>query len=465
MLDPDDWNAFREQGHRMLDDMVDHLQNIRQQPVWQQAPEATQQQFQTPLNPEPESLDSLHQAFMQHILPYTVGNTHPAFMGWVHGGGTPVGMLAEMLAAGLNANVGGRNQIALDVEEQVIAWMRDAFSFPQGSSGVLTTGTSAATLIALSVARSRLHDGEPFAIYVSDQTHGCITRALRIMGMHRQHMRIIPSNQHYSMDTEALRQRIHDDQQQGIQPWLLVGTVGSVHTGSIDAIATLADIARTSSAWLHIDGAFGALGILSSKIAPRLDGIEHADSLAMDFHKWGQVPYDAGMVLIRDGEAHRRCFSTADAYLQREEEGLAAHSPWPCDYGIDLSRSFRALKIWFTLKHFGSKRLGSMMEHCCTMAQLLAEEVQNIPHITLMAEVSLNIVCFRYDGCSDEEANNRANRAIICQIHLTGMAAPSLTYLQGHAVIRAAIVNHRTQAEDIGKLLASLQQATQALNL
>ncbi|MDQ6973954.1 MAG: aminotransferase class V-fold PLP-dependent enzyme, partial [Mariprofundaceae bacterium] len=368
MLDPKDWSDIRKQGHHMLDDMFDYLQNIQSRPVWQQAPSRVQASFQCDLSEQGQSLSQLHEQFMQNILPYSVGNAHPGFMGWVHGGGTPVGMLAEMLAAGLNANLGGRNHIPIDVEWQVIGWMRDLFGFPDDSSGVLTSGTSSATVIAFITARhaiEKLTSNNNLAVYASLEAHGCIARALKIMGMNPNLLRKIPCNDAYQMDIQSLKQHIQNDQQHGIQPWLMIGTAGSVNTGAIDDLSALADIAKTVGAWLHIDGALGALAMLSPTIAPRLHGIEHADSLAMDFHKWGQVPYDAGLVLIRDGEHHQQCFAAGDTYLQRESEGLAAHSPWPCDYGMDLSRGFRALKIWFTFQHFGTKCLGNMIEHSC----------------------------------------------------------------------------------------------------
>jgi len=466
MLDPNDWSNLRKQGHQMLDDMFDYLQNIREKPVWQQAPASVQAEFTEGLSEQGKPLSQLHETFMQQILPYSVGNAHPGFMGWVHGGGTPVGMLAEMLAAGLNANLGGRNQIPIDVEWQVVGWMRDLFGFPQSSSGILTTGTSSATIIAFTTARHALQKptSKNLAVYASCEAHGCITRALKIMGMHASIVRKIPSNAQHQMDVDVLLTHIQHDQQQATIPWLIVGTAGSVNTGAMDDLSTLAKIAKEVGAWLHIDGALGALAMLSPSLAPRLQGIEHANSLAMDFHKWGQVPYDAGLVLIRDGELHRQCFAAGDAYLQREAEGLAAHSPWPCDYGMDLSRGFRALKVWFTFKHFGKQRLGEMIEHSCHLAQSLAKQIQNIDTLELMAVVSLNVVCFRYigNGSRSDEAYNTLNRAMLCHIQASGLAAPSLTYLNGRAVIRAAIVNHRSQEEDIGKLLAAVQQAAQA---
>ncbi len=466
MLDPKDWPGLRKQGHQMLDDMFDYLQNIQDRPVWQQAPSAVQSAFQHGLSEQGKPISQLHEQFMRDILPYSVGNAHPGFMGWVHGGGTPVGMLAEMLAAGLNANLGGRNQIPMDVEWQVIRWMRDLFGFPDDSSGILTTGTSSATIIAFTAAHHAIQrsTSKALAVYASCEAHGCIARALKIIGMDTKILRKIPTDATYQMDVIALKQHIHNDQQQGIQPWLIIGTAGTVNTGAVDDLSTLAHIAKEVGAWLHIDGALGALGMLSPSISLRLQGIEHADSLAMDFHKWGQVPYDAGLILIRDGALHRQCFTTADAYLQRESEGLAAHSPWPCDYSMDLSRGFRALKVWFTFQHFGKKCLGEMIEHTCELTQHLAIKVQETSNLKLMAPVSLNIICFRYigDGSRSSQDIDAINRAMVCHIHTSGLAAPSLTYLNNRAVIRAAIVNHRTQAEDIGKLLAAVQQAAQA---
>jgi len=467
MLDPTDWELFRAQGHRMLDDMVDYLQTIRERPVWQQAPESAQAYFHHGIPRHATPLPELHDTFMQHILPYSVGNTHPGFMGWVHGGGTPVGMLAEMLAGGLNANLGGRNQIPIEVERQVIGWMRDLFGFPAQSSGVLTTGTSAATLIALVTARDAAQQKHPnattWAAYTSTQAHGCIARALKIMGW-QGCLRKIPCLDDHTINLAALQQAITEDQQHGIQPWLIIGTAGSVNTGAVDDLQGLAQLAKQCDAWLHVDGAFGALALLSPQLAPRFRGIESADSLAMDFHKWGQVPYDAGLILIRDGEQHRQSFAAADAYLQREEQGLAANSPWPCDYGLELSRGFRALKIWFTFQSLGTARLAEMIEQSCALAQQLGEWVKATPTLELMAEVSLNIVCFRY--CGDQslspERYDAINRAIIVHIQQSGLAAPSLTFLRGRAVIRAAIVNHRTQQEDIGKLLAATLVAVQA---
>jgi glutamate/tyrosine decarboxylase-like PLP-dependent enzyme len=230
---------------------------------------------------------------------------------------------------------------------------------------------------------------------------------------------------------------------------MVIGTAGTVDTGAIDDLDALADLCAAEHLWFHVDGAFGALAILAPDIAPRLGGIERADSIAFDFHKWGQVPYDAGFVLVRDGVQHRDTFASPAAYLRREARGLAAGSPWPCDFGPDLSRGFRALKAWFTLKVYGTERLGEVVSKSCALARYLASRIAAEPRLELVAPVELNIVCFRYRG-PDE-----LNAEIIADLHESGLAAPSATVIDGRVAIRAAIVNHRTEPGDIDTLVAA----------
>ena len=206
--------------------------------------------------------------------------------------------------------------------------------------------------------------------------------------------------------------------------------------------------------WFHVDGAYGALGMLATDIAPRLAGIERADSIAFDFHKWGQVPYDAGFVLVRDGTLHQRTFASPAAYLRRETRGMAGGSPWPCDFGPDLSRGFRALKTWFTIKAYGADKLGAMISKTCALAQYLKQRIENEPAFELMAPVALNIVCFRYRS----EHADEVNRDIVADLQESGIAAPSTTTINGCLAIRAAIVNHRTNRSDIDALLQAVHR-------
>jgi len=459
-LDPENWDEFRAQGHRMLDDILDYLEHIRERPVWQPIPAKVRGLFNEPLPEASTDLAEVHEMFMRSILPFAVGNAHPDFMGWVHGAGTPVGLLAEMLAAGLNANVGGRNQIPVEVERQVIRWACELFAWPDSASGVLVTGTSMANLLAVLIARTaRLGasvrqqgiaaSGQKWMSYTAESAHDCIAQAFDLAGFGRNALRKIPTDSHHRMNIEALKLTIAADQASGLTPFLLIATAGSVDVGAIDELDTLAAIAHDAGLWFHVDGAYGALAMLAPELAPRLAGIEKADSIAFDFHKWGQVPYDAGCLLVKEGQQHYDTFASPAAYLRREVRGLAGGSPWPCDFGPDLSRGFRALKVWFTLKTYGTAKLGAMIAGTCALASYLARQVDTHPALELLAPVALNIVCFRY-RCDDP---NQVNAQIVVALHESGISAPSTTMLQGQLAIRAAIVNHRTRLEDIDALL------------
>ncbi len=462
-LDPSDWPVLRGQAHRMLDDMLDHLASIAERPVWRPIPDGVREHFRADLPRRESGLAEVHNEFLGQILPYGPGNTHPGFMGWVHGGGTVVGMLAEMLAAGLNANLGGRDHAPIEVERQILLWVRQMFGYPEQASGLFVTGTSMANFIAVLVARTRVlgprvrgagltaAGGDGLVAYTSVAAHGCIRQAMEMSGLGSDALRLIATDAGGRLDPAKLRHAIAADRLAGKRPFLLVGTAGTVDTGAIDDLAALADIAAAEELWFHIDGAFGALAVLAPELAPRLAGIERSDSLAFDFHKWGQVPYDAGYILVRDGETHRATFASPAAYLRRETRGLAAGSPWPCDFGPDLSRGFRALKTWFTFKVYGTDRLGAAIARTCAMARYLERCVKAEPRLELLAPVGLNIVCFRHRG-DDADA---LNAAIVADLHESGLAAPSTTTIDGKLAIRAAIVNHRTAEPDIDRLLAA----------
>jgi aromatic-L-amino-acid/L-tryptophan decarboxylase len=462
-LDPPDWDELRALGHRMLDDMIDHVATIREHPVWRPIPDVVRAQFREDLPRQPTDLGEVYRTFTDFIAPYATGNVHPGFMGWVHGGGSAVGMLAEMLAAGLNANLGGRDHIPIEVERQIVEWTRLMFGFPQSASGLFVTGTSMANLMAVLVARTAAlgtpsrqggigTGGAMLTAYTSKAAHGCIAKAMDIAGLGSGALRCVGTDREHRIDVAALRREIARDRGAGRSPFLVVGSAGTVDIGAIDDLAALAELCRDEGLWFHVDGAFGALGILAAELAPRLVGIERADSIALDFHKWGQVPYDAGFLLVRDGERHRDAFAAPAAYLRREARGLAAGSPWPCDLGVDLSRGFRALKTWFTLKTFGTERLGAVITRCCELAQYLKARVEAEPRLELLAPVGLNIVCFRYRADDPDKVNGE----IVVNIQESGIAAPSTTMLDGRLAIRAAIVNHRTDVRDIDALVASV---------
>lgn len=446
----------------MLDDMIDHLEGIAEQPVWRAAPSTARRAMRAPVPVAPTDLATVHASFIDDILPYAGGNLHPGFMGWVQGAGTPVGMLAEMLAGGLNANLGGRNHMPILVERQILDWVRTIFSFPATADGLFLTGTSQANFVALLVARTRacgigvrqagLAEAPQLIAYASDEVHGCVPRALDMAGLGEAALRRIATDDHGRIDLAVLQATIRRDRAAGLTPFQLIGTAGTVNSGAIDDLAALALVAREHALHFHVDGALGALGMLSPEIAPLLRGIEQCDSLAFDFHKWGHVPYDAGFLLVRDGDRLRDTFASDAAYLTRAETGLAAGAHWPCDIGPDLSRGFRALKTWFTLKTYGTDALGAAMAANCSLARALADRIDRDPDLELLAPVALNIVCFGY-APGGRRGDGSVNRRIVEQLHAAGRVAPSVTLVRGMPAIRAALVNHRTTGADLDALV------------
>jgi aromatic-L-amino-acid/L-tryptophan decarboxylase len=459
-LDPKNWPALRAEAHVMLDDMLDYIQHIRARPVWQPIPDSARAHFRATLPDAPQELAEIHDEFMRFVLPYATGNVHPGFMGWVHGGGTVEGMLAEMLAAGLNANLGGRDHMPIEVERQITRWMCELFDFPAEASGLFVTGTSMANLLAVLVARRvrlghavrRKGVGNGLRAYAAVTAHRCIGQAFDLSGLGTNALGLAPVDSDFRIDIVELERAIHRDRDAGLRPFMLVGTAGTVDTGAIDDLEALAALAKRENLWFHVDGAFGALGMLSEKIAPRLKGIEKADSIAFDFHKWGQVPYDAGFFLVRDGKAHKDTFANPAAYLRREARGLAGGEHWPCDFGPDLSRGFRALKTWFTFKAHGRARLGEMIQSRCELAKALEARILTEARLELLSRTELNIVCFRYRAWDADEVN----AAIVGDLQESGVAAPSTTTIHGKLAIRVALVNHRTEMRDLEAMLKAV---------
>ncbi len=450
----------------MLDDTIDRLASQSggtELPVWRPMAERDRAALRQALPRGPSDPEALYARFQREIVPFALGNTHPRFMGWVHGGGTGIGVLAELLAAGLNANLGGRDHAAIEIERTVIGWAAEMVGMPAGSSGLLVTGSSLANLIAVLVARRAAAGpavrgkgvgGRGLVGYAGASAHGCLPRAFDMAGLGTDALRIVPTDAAHRMDPALLAQAVARDRAAGLTPFLVAATAGAVDTGAIDDLDAIAGFCAAERLWFHVDGAFAALACLSPAIRPRLAGIERADSLAFDFHKWAQVPYDAGCILVRDGALQAATFAQDLAYLAREDRGVAGNAPWPCDLGPDLSRGFRALKVWMTLATYGADRLGEMVEECCAVARHLAARVEAAPSLELLAPASLNIVCFRVAECDGDR--DRFNAELVKDLHESGIAVPSTTTIGGKRAIRAAIVNHRTTIADIDRMLEAI---------
>jgi glutamate/tyrosine decarboxylase-like PLP-dependent enzyme len=368
----------------------------------------------------------------------------------------------------MNANLGGRDHGAIYVERQVIDWCRELFEMPAEASGLLVSGTSMATLIGLAVARHRHAGGDVRAEglaalparlvgYASSEAHSSVARAFELLGLGRHALRSIPAGADFRIDTGDLGRAIAADPRLGLKPFCIVGTAGTVNTGAVDDLATLADIAQAEGLWLHVDGAFGALAVLSPEHRPLLAGLERADSLAFDFHKWLHVPYDAGCILVRRGDLHHAAFAFHAGYLEPAARGLAGGEPWPCEFGPELSRGFRALKVWFTLQEHGTRRLGAAIADNCRQAVYLATRILEEPRLQMLAPVALNIVCFRFRAPErDARATDRLNAEIVADLQESGIAAPSTARLPKGLAIRVNLTNHRTADADLDLLLEAV---------
>jgi aromatic-L-amino-acid decarboxylase len=469
MLDPAGAEAFRAFAHRALDDALDGFSRVADEPAWRPVPDSVKAAIAEPLPQLPSALDDVYDDYRTLIEPFENGNRHARFLGWVHGNGTPSGMLAEMLAAGLNANLGGREHSAVYVERAVIAWSAQMFGFPATASGILTSGTSLANLIAVLAARQRYAGGgvrvdglrdRKLVGYASQAAHRCVPGAFDIAGMGSAALRRIAIDADHRIDIHALRDAIQRDRRAGLEPFMVIATAGTVDVGAIDDLDALADLCAREDLWLHVDGAFGALAILSPQQRKLLAGIERADSIAFEFHKWLHVPYDAGCVLVRDAELHRATFANPASYLAPAAAGTAAGEPWFADYGPELSRRFRALAIWFAFKEHGTQRLGAAIAENCRQAARLARRIAERSDVVLAAPVNLNIVCFRFqEGKLTAQALDELNAAIVVDVQQRGIAVPSSTTLDGRCVIRINLTNHRVTDADLDLTLEAIVES------
>ena len=466
-LDPEDWEQFREMAHRMVDDAMHYLRTVRDRPAWQQIPDRSKTALRQPIPQRGEGVERAYEDFVEHVLPYPIGNIHPRFWGWVNGTGTPSGVLFEMLAATMNPNVAGAEQSAAYVETQVLEWFRELMGLPAGASGLLVSGGSMANLVGLTVARDRRAGGDvgtdglralsPLRIYCSSETHNSVDKAMGVLGLGAGSLTRIPVDDAFRIDIAALESAIARDRANGVRPVCIIGNAGTVNTGSIDDLPALRAIADREGMWLHVDGAFGALAMMPPAIRPLVKGVESADSLAFDLHKWMYMPYEAGCVFIRRAEDHRGIFAPAASYLAKDTRGIATGSDWFSDRGIQLTRGFRALKIWMSLKEHGVDKYARLIEQNIMQARYVDGLVRRESELELLAPTALNIVCLRYRGSgAKDDMLDALNREILLRIQESGFAVVSPTKLRGRYAIRIAITNHRSRTSDFDAIVAEI---------
>lgn len=474
-LDPQNWNDLRQLGHRMVDEMMTYLETVRDRPVWQRMPDAVRASFGGSAPRRPEGAEHAYADFTANVLPYPTGNIHPRFWGWVMGNGTPSAALAEMLAATMNPNVGGADHAANLVEAQVIEWCKEITGYAADASGILVSGGSMANLVGLAVARNASAGFDvrklgvsaargPMVLYASVETHSSVQKAVELMGLGEANYRRIPVNDQHEVDVAALAAAIAADRAAGCQPLCVVGNAGTVNTGAIDDLSALAELCRREKLWFHVDGAFGAIAALDPEYRARLVGMEQADSLAFDLHKWMYMPYEVGCVLVRHPETHRDTFSLTPGYLVHATRGTAAGDLWFSELGPQLSRGFRALKVWMSIKEHGLDRFAALVRQNVDQARYLGSLVEQHEELELLAPVPLNIVCYRYvaPGLSEEQLN-ALNAELLIRLQESGVAVPSNAILNGHYAIRVANTNYRSTREDFDLLVRETVRLGQEL--
>jgi aromatic-L-amino-acid decarboxylase len=470
-----DIEAFRRAAHALVDGVADHLATLPSQPVWQPSPDALRERLRDlPLPAEAAALDELVPAIVRDVLPYPMGNGHPAFFGWVNPPPSSAGILASLAAAAMNPSVVAGDHADVHLERTVVRWLAELVGFPHApGAGLLTSGASAATIVCLAGARERAltaagHDvrrdglaGAPrLAAYVPAEAHSCVQRALELLGFGSEAMRELPIND-AGLDADALHALVAADRESGVVPALLVGSAGTVNAGVIDPLDALADLASAEGLWYHVDGAYGAFGVLDPAIAGRYRGMERADSLALDPHKWLGVPVDAGCALVRRGDDLRDAFSLIPPYLRHGETGPIGTF---AEYGFEQTRPFRALKTWATVAALGRSGIAAHVTRTNQLARELATLVESDPELELAVAPQTSIVAFRAhpDGCPSarlEEVNRLLPEAVQARgrVFLTG------TVLDGRETLRACILHPGTGPEHLALLISEVVATARTL--
>ncbi len=465
-LDPQDWEQSKALMHKMVDEAYDYVENVRDRKIWQNMPEDVLSSFETELPRLPSDAESVYKELQNNVLPYPMGNIHPRFWAWYMGNGTISGVMGDFWASILNPNLGGGNHAAHKVEEQVINWIKEIIEFPKLASGLLVSGGSMANYAALAVARNvkagydiRAEGlkANNLVFYASTEVHSCNTKAVELLGLGTKGLKKIKVNNDYTINIEALKQQIQEDKANGLQPTCIIGTSGTVNTGAVDDLNAIADFCETENLWFHVDGAIGAIAMLSEKLKPQLKGLERAHSVALDLHKWLHMPFEAGCVIVKDNIEHKNTFSLIPEYLAKNTRGLASGDDWFSEFGLQLSRRFRALKVWMSLKEHGSERFGRMISRNVDQAHYLGGLINSNTNLELLAPIGMDIVCFRYNpGNKSLDELNVINKEIKLQLEERAIALPGYTTLNDKYCIRCAISSHRVTNEDFDVLVESV---------
>lgn len=409
------------------------------------------------------------------VLKTATGNLGPHMYAYVMAGGTQMSIVAEQLAATINQNVGKWHlgPAINEIEKRIVQWGAQMIGYNENVGGVLVSGGSSANLAGLTVARNIFFEDQnirevglfglkPFTVYASKEVHGCVDKSLDLLGIGLNQLRKIEVNADFTIDLNALRSQIETDIKQGYTPFCLIGNAGTVNTGAIDDLAALGHLAKEYSMWYHVDGAYGGLAAMLPSLKAKYQGLEMADSVAVDFHKWLYQPFEAGCVMVKNWQILKRAYFKKADYLDTSLEGVGR-----LDFNehyFQLSRNAKALKIWMSVKAYGMTRIREMIQKDIDLTHYLAEQIESSPDFEIKSRSNLAVACFRYVGDIEEEQEiARINQELIPVLERDGRVFITGTRLNGEFVLRACIINHRKQESDIDFLLKVIRELAQNL--
>jgi aromatic-L-amino-acid/L-tryptophan decarboxylase len=463
---------LRRLGGLAADAVASHRERLLERPVFGKVGSGAAL-FEEPVPEEGRPFEEVLAFVREHVLPYPMGNSHPRFYGFINATADPVGSMADYLAAAMNPNCWGGDHAAIHVEAAALRWIAAMIGYPPRAEGILVSGGSMANFTALAAARRAMTPGNVredglagpgrprLTVYASDQVHHCVDKAVDLLGIGTAQLRKIPTDERFRISTAELARAVAADRTAGFTPAIVVGNAGTVNTGAIDPLDELADFCGREELWFHADGAYGALASMVPQLRPLFAGLERADSLAADPHKWLYVPYEAGATFVREPGRLAATFRKFPEYLASDPESPFPGPAWYAERGVELSRGFKALKVWMGIKTHGRRAYVVQIENDVRLARFLSDEVDRRRDLERLAEPVLSIANFRYRpaGRNLPDADlDRVNRRIIHRLVGDGSFFLAPTILKGRTALRVSITNFRTREDDLVALLDEVER-------
>lgn len=465
-----DTSGFREAGHEVVEMMAEYLETIESRPLFPDVtPDELRELFRTELPEKGMSMGDLLEELRRDLLPHSTHVNHPGYFGLMTATPSVPGILADLIASTLNQNVGTYtiSPAATEIERRTVRWLTDLVGWGPDAGGNLTSGGTMANLLGLKLARDAGGDDRPqeegvggeWAAYVSEERHVSVDKSLDMIGLGRTALRVLPTDDEFRLRTDALEEAIARDRARGARPFCIIAIAGTTNTGSVDPLPELARIARRERMWLHVDAAYGGGVLLSEKHRDLLEGIEAADSITVDPHKWFYAPLDVGAALVKDESRLTASFGLRPPYLTDEMDTEGERYQYYV-HGFEQSRRFRSLKVWMSLKRYGSREIARWIESDIAHARHLADLCRDTPDMRPLIEPRMSAICLRYEPPDVAEPRIASiHRRVARRIEEEGEFWVSTTRLKGESAFRINPINYRTRPEHIERLFERLLTA------